>query len=204
MTFDLTQFGTTGLWLLFWFFVLRALVSQWLALDLEQYKKRLELENTRAVEQLRSALERTSAEHRIRFSRLHEQRATAMISLYSKVARLSRTWSLIGDALEESLLDQFQDALRTFYQEFDEKQILFSEETCRLVDGLIKHLALDWQIVAGTVAETTGDGLAFLQARQKRLLEPEQRDALARIRRAIEKDFRQLLGVEPPAGPKAD
>jgi hypothetical protein len=68
----------------------RALISQWLARDIERFKGTLATENTRSVEELRVNLQLEAQRQQIVFGSLHSRRAEVIAELYGKLDELDR------------------------------------------------------------------------------------------------------------------
>jgi hypothetical protein len=160
--------------------VLRRFLDEWLKRGIEKHK---------------AQLEKAAVEHEVRFVQLHDERARLIISVYGKVARLTRTWQVIPDTGDRNLLSEFGEAFRAFYMEFDGARILFSDETCELIEEFATELGFDYQRVCAGFQDTKGDFLAKLRMKRDRM-ESEKPQILRDIKGSIEADFRRLLGVE--------
>jgi hypothetical protein len=69
-------------------YVARMIFQHYLARDIEQYKANLKLEHTKAIETMKSDMQRAAYEHQVRFSKLHERRAEVIAELYRLLVKL--------------------------------------------------------------------------------------------------------------------
>jgi len=160
------------------------------------------------VETYKSELQRVTAEHSVRFQRLHTERADVIKELYARVAKLDdnlfstlRSFQLVGEpSLQDkvsSLSVQFND-LRDY---FLPRRIFFNEPLCQVIDSVLESAkGIFYDITTYNVdpvhEEYKGDREAL---RERRELWEKARAAhkqhFAEIKAKLEKEFRAILGI---------
>jgi len=160
------------------------------------------------VETYKSELQRVTAEHSVRFKRLHTERADVIKELYARVAKLDdnlfstlRSFQLVGEpSLQDkvsSLSVQFND-LRDY---FLPRRIFFNEPLCQVIDSVLESAkGIFYDITTYNVdpvhEEYKGDREAL---RERRELWEKARAAhkqhFAEIKAKLEKEFRAILGI---------
>ena len=67
----------------------KTLISSRLAGEAEAFKIRLQADANTEIERLKNTLQITADEHRVRFAKLHEDRAQRIVDLYQRIAEIS-------------------------------------------------------------------------------------------------------------------
>lgn len=179
----------------------RSLFSQYLSRDIEKFKAKLQLESQRELAQIQSSLGIAAFEHQIRFSQLHEKRATIISELYGAIVELHKSVDnfirfLASSSSEKrnSNLQKIWEAADRFKVLFEKNRIFFSEKICEKIENLnesmskpiseiVIHLEVSRQQNWDVLGKTWGEA-------QKRLVEE-----IPIIKTELETDFRRLLGV---------
>jgi hypothetical protein len=161
------------------------------------------------VDSYKSELQRITAEHSVRFQRLHDERAEAIKDFYAKFVRLDETlhstlrpFQQVGEPdLNAKVLDvarQFNE-LREYYLP---RRVFFAEPLCALVDSILdiaKGIFLDITIFDVDPRSPNYQGNREV-LRERREYWEKARTAhnkeFAAVRTQLEKEFRALLGIE--------
>ncbi len=180
-------------------FLARSLMQLWISKELEAHKIRLEGESVREAERLRADLARSTTEHTIRFTRLHEQRARIISGIYSRLDRLNRSLAtLLGWARFFPDPERAQEAreaaitaLREFTDYYYPRSIWLDTETCAQLNRIVRHLqdaAIPLLLAQQNPSTVTPNQIE--EAAQ--LIEGDVPLALG----LLTKQFREILGVE--------
>lgn len=201
--------GTAAILSGFLAWLVKKLVSQWLTYDVEKYKSELkanadrEIEQLKAnanreIEQLKAALHIASVERQIVFSKLHEQRASVLAELYSLLYDLDyRAIRVVyergmHEQVPSDLSEAVASALVNVRQIYYKNRIFLGEELCSLLDELLASVgyALDTGLARSDDSEVPERNVARYLEEFESLVQ-----RLQRLRRAIETEFRQILGA---------
>jgi hypothetical protein len=180
-------------------YFLRGVFGQVLSRDLEKFKAGLSKEHDIEIERLRNGLRIAASEHETRFTRLHEARAEAIAELYKRLVRAQGAFDLylntvaFGADPDPAKEEQAVKGMGELIGYFREKRIYFEEELCRDIDAAIEEHVNVW-VRTGAYPIRMPDG-------------PEQWSKAALhfsehfppIRAKIERQFRELIGVQKPA-----
>lgn len=182
--------------------LVRSIIKQILARNIEDYKSHLE----RLTEEFKSDLARNAKEHEIRFSSLHEKRRAAIRELYTMFADAVSAHEIIGTTalLDRSELPSAVDdafaAFKDLQHEFLRNRIYFErdfaddieERLDRLVDPVaslaVKLLKENESVSASALVEEIRRSYAL------------RRELLDRV----ETRFREILGVADELGERKD
>ena len=165
--------------------------------DLEVHKARLKAESDKDTEQFKATLTVLAREHDVRFTRLHEKRAQVIADLYTALVLALGDVGSLKRRIEEGKPTSGDDVdsvvrLRVM---FDRNRIYFSEAVCEKMDDIIEKLKRG----LGVVVLVKPSDLSF-SAEQKQNLDLRLLGELERevpgLRDLMEREFRQLLGVE--------
>jgi hypothetical protein len=213
----LLAFGGDAVLLTVLAFLARSLIQNLLAKDLKKFESDLqskaatEMERIRfdlkakgdiELERVKSHLQQMATEHQVRFSNLHEERAKRMADLYSRIVRQSIDSELyVYQFGEVNRQEGFKELERTFsdlYFFFEASRIYLPEQTCQLLDNIIREIRKAVVAVysfSGVNDFARADVLEQKSRTFTAALEACQQ-AIPEARKALESDFRKLLGVE--------
>lgn len=125
----------------------KSLVSQLLAKDIEGYKASLKSESDAALQQLRHNLEKSTIEHQVRFSKLHEKRAEVIAELYGLLVQaywdISSFASPMEWAGEPDKKEKYVTAMNAsadFYRFFEKHKIYLPEVLCLQIDEFAQEM----------------------------------------------------------------
>jgi hypothetical protein len=171
----------------------KALIAHWMSKDIENHKERLRTTTAKELEILRHDLATAAKEHEVTFSRLHEKRALVIQEFYAQINRLERALSdfefsiaVVGDS---SLTDPgLASDLSEYYRN---NRIFLTPDLCNMIDELIQSIR------GPMVTYTYVDHSLPPEQRAKRFADAkaEAGSRAAATKRAVEAEFRSLLGV---------
>ena len=160
------------------------------------------------LEAYKSDLSRITAEHSVRFQKLHAERAEIIRDFYAKFAKLDDLLTSIlrsFQAVEEESLTAKVQRLGNEFNELREyflaRRIFFTPEICASVDSVLESAkGIFYDIttlpIDPTHAEYKSDRGALLERRELwEQARAAHRDEFAKIKAELEKQFRALLGI---------
>lgn len=213
----LVVFGGNATLLVVLAYLCKSLLSQRLLKDAERFKTQLksdadvELERFKAqikadaemtLEHLKSTLQMAALEHEVRFSKLHEKRGEVIDELYTGLVDAINAASRFVhvEAFDaEKRMDE-GTAAETKYWEFHDlvmrRRIYLHESTCKLLVNILNKVRSAF-VKAKVYAPIEGEE-ENNEARKEALLTAVKAfsDEIPEGQRALEKEFRSLLGVE--------
>lgn len=199
----LAAIGGSALVLSAFAWAFKTAITAWVGRDTEVFKARLRAEAETEIERLKSSLQRTATEHQVVFSRLHEKRAEVIEIVYASLTDLylkaeQFVTSREGDASPQK--NQEFLALRQRFAEvflfIEQRRIFLPQRVCELLD---RHLAAMRHNVdmAGVFGVVRNDAqLAEHSERAFALVYEQLKTDIPAARRALEEEFRRMLGVE--------
>jgi hypothetical protein len=173
--------------------------------DTKQFESDLKAKSDATIEHLKNELQLKTIEHQVRFSRLHEKRATVIAELYGYlVEALGEAESFLspmewaGEPTKKEKHRYAMTKLVELYRYFDKHRIYLPPEVCASLDVLIRNVRSqvikfgvwvgyeDHQLTDSSQAKKFEAWDSGWEAIQK--LIPEARESL-------ENEFRTLLGA---------
>ena len=142
----LTAFGGSAVLLLLLGYLGRTAIQHWLDKDLDVHKAKLKLAELESTERLKTALQVTTLEHQVRFTRLHEQRAEVIRHVYEMLVELlwasGAATSVVrlnnGTTPEQDMIEA--DKRRVdLYRYFMTNRIYLPADACASLDALIEQ-----------------------------------------------------------------
>lgn len=182
--------------------------------DLEQFKASLTAQTSSAVERLRHDLQLSAMEHQVRFSNLHEKRASVIAELYGRLVQA--TWetesfvSLIEWSGEPSKKEKYVTAYNSlvdFFRFFEKNKIYLPENSCKQIDEFarsIRSKAIDYGAYIVDSDETMT--AEFLKERREIWREAWKyfREQVPPAKAGLETELRSLLGAGPSSPSRAE
>lgn len=166
--------------------LVRSLMLHLLSKDLETFKGQLQL---------------AAFEHQVRFTQLHDRRASTLADLYSKIVQLHRAATSFvqwyASASEKHRLEQLWQAADDYQSYFEKHRIYFDPPTCDKVDSLNGALSRATSVLAVFAHEgksVTATEEEVFKEWEKAMAAIDQE--IPKLKRAIEDCFRGILGVE--------
>ena len=187
----------------------KSLLEKLITRDTKRFEANLKAKADAAIEQLRSDLQIRSIEHQVRFSRLHEKRATVIAELYGHlVETLWEAESFLspmewaGEPNKQEKHRVAMDKLVDFFRYFDKHRIYLPEEICSTLEVLAMKVR-SHVIAFGVFVRLDDQSLNEQTRTQKEQAWNSGWDAIKtqipQARKLLEEEFRVLLGA--PANP---
>ena len=179
-------------------FLGRSLVSSILAQNLEKFKAGL----AQNLEKFKADLQQAGIEHQIRFSKLHEKRATVLAELYKLL--VEAFWQVsdfispgqFGDPDRKQQYVDARNAVTAYFRFFDQHRIWLPPELCDPLENFADQLR-DPTIKLGVYLQINHPTEQTLQKQQEvwdKAWETVSSD-IPKLRLGIEAAFRTLLGA---------
>jgi hypothetical protein len=187
-------------------------LRQYFARDLEHYKNQLTREAddrkhelTKELEKFKRELDGLMAERQTRFSLMHQKRAEVIAKLYGLISPAERSMKRVTALLREPYSDKEEEAKRqteerdeaaktyiALQEYLDTHRIYLSEDTAKVFDQLLSQLYDAYiQYTASQRRSHSGS------VDQKQWVEAWKRATqdVPRLKVALEKEFRRILGI---------
>lgn len=183
----------------------KSLLDKLIARDTKQFETDLKAKSDTAIERLRSDLQLRSIEHQVRFSRLHEKRASVIADLYGHlVETLWEAESFLSPmewAGEPSKQEKHQVAMNKlveFFRYFDKHRIYLPESLCVSLEAIAMRVRS--HVIEFGVFTRLNDQSMNEQTRKQKDDAWNKgweaiRNDIPRARKQLEEEFRALLGV---------
>ena len=183
--------GGSSILLLAVAYLIKSIITHFLSKDIEAYKVKLKAE-----------VEKSLIEHDTVFRGLHSKRAEIIAELYTKLTEaVSATESFLspiefgGEPSKEEKYKVAMEKIINFFQFFDKRRIFLNESLCIQIDDFVNK-----------IRKPTIEFLGYLDlpdgSKQKRDVwikswTTVSEKAVPNARKALETEFRKLLGVAP-------
>jgi cation transport regulator ChaB len=183
----------------------KSLLDKLIVRDSKQFENDLKAKSDAAIEHLKNELQVRTIEHQVRFSRLHERRASVIAELYGHlVEALWEAESFLSPmewAGEPNKNEKHQNAMNKLvelYRHFDKHRIYLPPEVCASLEALIRDVRS--QVINFGVwvryedHELTGDS----HVRKNDAWDSGWKAIKNQVpiaRRSLEEEFRTLLGA---------
>jgi len=200
--------GNVGLLLALGYLV-KLFLDNRIAQDAKRFEIELRAKSDATIEQFKNTLQLQTIEHQVRFSRLHEKRASVIAELYGYlVEALWEAESFLspmqwaGEPDKKKKYDQAQDKFIELYRYFEKHRIYLPEEICISLQDLIRTVRS--QIHGFGVWARYGDHLHSDDSRKQMMEDWDSNwkaftNEAPVARRSLENEFRLLLGATPKA-----
>lgn len=125
----------------------KSFVSQLLAKDIEGFKQSLRSESDAALKQLSHDLEKSTIEHQVRFSKLHEKRAEVIAELYGllvqaywDISSFASPAEWAGEPNKQEKYVTAMNASAEFYRYFEKHKIYMPERLCSQINEFSQEM----------------------------------------------------------------
>lgn len=182
----------------------KSLLDKLIARDTKRFETDLKAKSDSAIERLRSDLQIRTIEHQVRFSRLHEKRASVIADLYGHL--VETLWeaesflSLMEWAGEPSKQEKHKVAMEKlvdFFRFFDKHRIYLPEPICVSLEAIAMRVR-SHVIAFGVYTRFSDQSLNEHTRAQKEKAWNEGWEAIKTdipaARKQLEQEFRALLG----------
>lgn len=183
----------------------KSIISHFLSKDVENYKLALKATTDLRIEEFRSSLRMRAYEHEVRFSRLHERRAEIVAELYSKLAdAVNATADFVsiiewlGAPSKEHKYRIAMEKIVEFFSYFDSKRIFLSAELCLQIENFVDKIRDPAIEFSEYMNDTRQDPELGKEKRVvwSKVWKSVTREDVPQARKALETEFRNILGVE--------
>lgn len=146
----------------------KSLIGQLLARDSKRFEAALEAKAAITMETFKSELQLRTVEHQVRFSKLHEKRATVIAELNAMLAEV--LWSAESLLIpiqwtgEPELPEKARAAERTlidFFRYFEKHRIYLPAAVCPAVENLVRQVrskVIDFSVLLDDTPDQIGGG----------------------------------------------
>ena len=177
-------------------------VIKWIGdAGLEKYKNELIQESIK----YKSFLDKDLEKFKIKYSRLHLEQVEIIKLLYSKLIRaekpleyLLRPIKINPDKSNEEIAKEVVQKANDFFDYFDENEVIFNEETCKLIKLIEENYLKVWK--THSVKQFMGENISKelliklvddMTDAYENILQGE----MQRLKAELKKDFRKKLGI---------
>lgn len=198
--------GGTALVLAAVAWLVRSLVAHVLSRDIELFKERLQAQSAVQLERLRHELRLVAAEHEKRIHLLQERRAHTIAELHSKIMDFLAAAESFASLMEYSGEPSKREKARLldekageFHKYFLRNRIYFSEDVCEKVETLFREVhdsSVGLSIWLAKGEKGAGDYSTQINEAWGEAWRA-MKDKVPPLVKAIEAEFRELLGVVP-------
>jgi hypothetical protein len=182
--------------------LIKALIIDSLARDAKVFETRLKADADLEIERLKNSLQIVAVEHQVRFSKLHEKRAEVIAELYRRLVDTfwdSRQFIFQGYTGQPEQQEQYaavERKTREFFLFIETNRIYLPDRICTLLDKFVNAVR-EPVIGVGTYGKIDFPNQQTLEERHKVLIAAFNafREDIPEARRALEMEFRAILGV---------
>jgi hypothetical protein len=179
-------------------YLIKAIVSQRLLKDVEEFKVQLQSRADVEVERLKAELQKVATEHQIQFAKLHEKRALVIAEIYSRLVDTHRTAReyVFGDIQDEERSAKAQEMVWDLYWFIELNRIYLPETVCALVDKFAAKLRKTVLFANSYWTRIKNPTPKTMEERNKVMLEAcDVLDSeLPNLLKELQGEFRKLLG----------
>ncbi len=204
----ITTIGGEGVLLAAAAWLMKAIVSNRLALDAEKFKAELKADADSEIERLRSTLQIAAAERQVRFTNLHEKRAEVLEEMNNRLVDLQQEGErfvfIDGFTEEPGQREAYlktNEKLREFYLFVEKRRIYLPEHVCALLRAFMEAVRKT-VIGVGVYGPIEHPTSQMLEERNRVLTAAFHafEESIPAARTSLENEFRTMLGVEEPPG----
>ena len=204
ITTFVTTIGGSAVLLAIAGWLIKTAITSRLTLDAEKFKAQIKVDTDAAIEQLKTRLQQAAFEHQVRFSKLHEKRASVIEELDQFLYQLEIRGMLyvsdVGQAGDEGYLkwkEKFMEC-NSFVQS---KQLYLTEEiysqVSQYLDAAKRPLIRVWTITSAGEHTSGASPELLRQDRTDILAAIEEINAkIPAMRSDLLREFRSILGGE--------
>jgi len=186
--------------------LIRSIINHLLSKDLDNFKLILQQNYQEEILRLKSTLQLVEFEHQVRYSRLHEKRATIIAELYSKLIEVQKITSnyiqdypSLTENKKKDRVYQFREYAKQFRDYFDKNRIYFNQETCIKIDIFNESISNAFSRLPVSIPNDMESKISSSQimVEWKKSVVNLEAD-IPEIKASLEESFREILGVPHP------
>ena len=176
--------------------------------DLELLRSELRRHTEADLEHLKASLSAAALEHEVRFSKLHDKRATVLADLYKllvaatwQTTNFSSPFHCAGYPGKQAQYKTAMDSIAEYYRFFDQHRIWLPSKLCGPLEEFAKQLrtpTIGLGVYVGIEYPNADTRKEHAEASKKAW--DSIQNEIPRLRAAIEGEFRVLLGATENVG----
>ena len=182
--------------------LVKSLLTHWLAKDVEEYKSKIQFESQTELTRVKASIEKRAFEHQIIFSRLHDRRAKVIEDVYTTISNLYRAMkefvktSITDTEKRKTKLEGLWDAVDKFRDTYEPKKIFFNTSLCQKIEELNDTMSAPVSkiVVHLEMYEQNPDITPVFNAWKD--AEKQIAEIVDGIMNELEDEFRKILGVQ--------
>lgn len=186
-------------------FLGKSLLEKLVARDTKRFEADLKAKSDSAIEHLKSELQLKAVEHKERFSRLHEKRATVIAELYGCLVEMlweaesflsPMEWA--GEPNKEEKHRAAMNKLVEFFRFFDKNRIYLPEELCESLEKLamqVRSHIINFGVYVRYKEEVLNDHTRENKEKALNAGWDSIKNEVPKARKLLEERFRSLLGA---------
>ncbi|TAF99395.1 MAG: hypothetical protein EAZ30_00055 [Betaproteobacteria bacterium] len=186
-------------------FLGKSLLEKLVTRDTKRFESDLKAKSDAAIEHLKGELQLKAVEHKERFSRLHEKRATVIAELYGCLVEM--LWEAesflsplqwVGEPNQEEKHRLAMNKLVEFFRFFDKNRIYLPEELCESLEKLamqVRSHIISSGVYIKYKDETLNDHTRESKEKAWNAGWGAIRNEVPQARKLLEERFRGLLGA---------
>ncbi len=152
------------------------------------------------LERFKSDLSKEAIKFRIRYEKLHSERAEVIKEVYKKISRTYRAFrsyispfQFSGDLPEEDKRKQAVDEFNSLNNYYEENRIFFEENIAKEIDDLLENFVETLNQFDYSKDKTGGD---YRDVKEWNKAWKKLTEDTSKIKKLIENEFRKMIGVE--------
>jgi hypothetical protein len=187
--------------------LIRTVLTDRLARDADAFRAKLKADADMEIERLKNSLQMVAVEHQVRFSKLHEKRAEVIAELYKRLGDVHFHGQMFVLTSENNPTPAQQEEFDKIAQKvfdltlfIDQHRIYLPNSVCVLLDKFVGDVRANVYAagIFGRIAYPNEQTLEQSHDAFTKGYKEFEKDIPA-ARRALEKEFREMLGVEQDA-----
>lgn len=152
------------------------------------------------IDKFKHALEKEAIEFKIRYEKLHYERADVVKEVYKKIVKshesfhsLIRPMQWAGEPKEEDKAKNAAEKINGLIKYYEENRIFFEEDIASEVDNLVKEFKSCW--IEWTHYKRLEEGSDKKMKTWEKAWKQIDKD-IPNVKKLIEKKFRKIIGIE--------
>jgi len=191
--------------------LIKTVLTDKLTRDADAFRTKLKADADMEIERLKNSLQMVAVEHQVRFSKLHEKRAEVIAELYKRLVDVHWHGRMFVFSSEHNRTPSQQKESEKTAQEvldvtlfIEQHRIYLPESVCALLDKFVGYIRHNVH-ATGIFTRVQYPSVQTLEHSEKtftKAYEEFEKDIPAALK-ALEIEFRKILGVEQDANYKA-
>ena len=184
--------------------LMKTAITHRLETDADKFRIKIKADADIEIERWKSSLQIVAIEHQVRFTKLHEKRAEIIADLYKRLIDLHRhaeffvvTRENNPDPAKDEEFRKLQQEMADFRKFYEQHQIYLPLGLCTALEGLVGQITGNvW--AAGIFGRIQYPNERVLQQSEDAFTKGYAafEEKIPAARKALESEFRKILGVE--------